>query len=79
MDICDKIISSIKSKDSNEICSGLNDLLKKTNDQQFKKIFLSIDLIDIFTSKENITNKKVCNYLPDLLTKANILLSLIHI
>ena len=69
----DSLVKKIQSNDPNEAASGLSELLKIKNQNEFKNIVSSLDLISIFSSKNNISCFKVANNLTDLLTKKSIL------
>lgn len=67
------LIKKLQSEDPQEVSSGLSELLKLKNQNEFKSVVSSLDLVSIFSNKNNISCFKVVNYLPDLLTKKSIL------
>lgn len=67
------LLKQLNSNDPVVVAGGLNQLMKKTPNEEFKKVVKLLDIIQLFSSSTNIGCYNVASYLPDLLTKKSIL------
>ena len=69
----DQLINDLESNNSDKISTALNYLMLKCSNDDFISITKKLNLFKVFLSPSSITNKKIANYLPDLLTKKSVL------
>ena len=69
----DQLINDLESNNSDKISTALNYLMLKCSNDDFISITKKLSLFKVFLSPSSITNKKIANYLPDLLTKKSVL------